>query len=122
MLRAMPKVTGIGGVFFKTVDQPASLDWYETHLGMAPDRAWGGQVFDKTAWSIFTRDTKYFGDTGQDFMVNYRVDDLAGMLTKLRAEGVRVDDHTEESELGKFGWAYDGDGNRLELWEPPEGM
>ncbi len=117
----MPKVMGIGGVFFKTVDKSASLDWYETHLGMAPDRQWGGQVFDKTTWSVFARDSGYFGETGQEYMVNYRVDDLAGMLAKLRAEGVRVADDTEESEFGKFGWAYDGDGNRFELWEPPEG-
>jgi predicted enzyme related to lactoylglutathione lyase len=37
----------------------------------------------------------------------------------LRQEGVAVDERTEKSEFGYFGWAMDPEGNRIELWEPP---
>ena len=57
-------------------------------------------------------------DGGQSFMVNYRVDDLDAMLAQLRSAGVRVTDEREDSESGRFGWAYDGEGNRFELWQP----
>jgi len=30
-----------------------------------------------------------------------------------------VVDRVEESELGRFGWAVDPEGNRFELWQPP---
>jgi len=30
-----------------------------------------------------------------------------------------VDPKIEESEYGRFGWAMDPEGNRIELWEPP---
>jgi predicted enzyme related to lactoylglutathione lyase len=54
-------------------------------------------------------------------MVNYVVDDLDAVLERLRADGVEVDDRSEESEFGRFGWAVDGDGRRFELWQPPAG-
>ncbi|MEO7724814.1 MAG: bleomycin resistance protein [Chthoniobacterales bacterium] len=54
-------------------------------------------------------------------MVNYRVDNLAAVIEALRAEGCEVDEKSEESEFGKFGWVMDGEGNRVELWEPPAG-
>jgi predicted enzyme related to lactoylglutathione lyase len=52
-------------------------------------------------------------------MVNFRVDDLYGLLEQLREEGVTVDEKTEDSEYGRFGWVMDPEGNRVELWEPP---
>jgi predicted enzyme related to lactoylglutathione lyase len=82
-------------------------------LGRAPFE--GGT----TIWSIFAGDTDYFGPSGQQSMVNYRVDDLDAMLEQLRAAGVSVDDKIEDGELGRFGWATDPEGNRLELWQPP---
>ena len=54
-------------------------------------------------------------------MVNYRVADLDGLLAQLRNEGCQVLDETDESELGKFGWVIDPEGNKVELWQPPEG-
>jgi hypothetical protein len=54
-------------------------------------------------------------------MVNYRVDALQPLLAALRGEGCRVDDKVDESEFGKFGWVFDPDGNKIELWDPPEG-
>jgi predicted enzyme related to lactoylglutathione lyase len=72
-----------------------------------------------TVWSQFKKDTDYFGDAKQSFMLNYRVENLDLVLTQLRAEGVWVDEKRDDSEYGKFGWIKDCDGNRIELWEPP---
>jgi predicted enzyme related to lactoylglutathione lyase len=55
-------------------------------------------------------------------MVNYRVDDLHGLLSLLRSEGCQVLDKIEESEFGKFGWVMDPEGNKVELWQPPVGQ
>jgi glyoxylase I family protein len=113
-------------VFFKTPDPAATSDWYRDHLGLEPESdhpsavvRWSGG--ETTIWGPFPERTDYFGDSGQDFMVNYRVDDLAGMLQQLRAAGVEVAPEEEHSEYGSFGWAVDCDGRRFELWQPPTG-
>ena len=103
--------------------------WYKTHLGIDV-QAWGGTAFrwvdssghpiaGKTAWSV--GDGKNFAPSTASFMVNYRVSDLHGLLAALRAEGCDVLEKTEESEFGKFGWVMDPEGNKVELWQPPEG-
>ena len=127
----MKRVTGIGGVFFKAKDPKALGAWYKTHLGIDV-QAWGGAAFHwngpdnpegkgATAWNLFAADTNYFAPSNAPFMINYRVDDLHALLAALRAEGVQVEDKVDESEYGKFGWAVDPEGNKFELWEPPEG-
>jgi len=125
------RVTGIGGIFFKARDKDALLAWYRDHLGIDV-KDWGGTTFrwqtpgaptpdGATVWSVFPADTKYFLPSAAPFMINYRVKDLASVLTALRAEGCKVDERTETSEYGKFGWVIDPEGNRVELWEPPAG-
>ena len=127
----MKRVTGIGGVFFKAKDPKALGEWYRKHLGMNVED-WGGVAFrwvtednpggvGSTTWSPFKEDTTYFEPSDAGFMVNFRVDDLHALLAALREEGCAVDDKVEESEFGKFGWVMDPEGNKLELWEPPEG-
>jgi predicted enzyme related to lactoylglutathione lyase len=71
-----------------------------------------------TVWSVFKQDTRYFDPSEKPFMINYRVDDLDAVLAALRSKGVVVDEKIEESEYGRFGWAMDPEGNRIELWEP----
>lgn len=125
----MKRVTGIGGIFFKSRDPQALAAWYQAHLGI-PVQAWGGAVLSGAApdegpdagvnWCPFAQDTAYFDPSPAPYMVNYRVDDLDALLTALRAEGVQVVDHVEASEHGKFGWAFDPDGRKFELWEPPK--
>jgi glyoxylase I family protein len=117
------RVQGIGGVFFRARDPQSLARWYEQHLGI-PIEEWGGSAMraeagDVTVWSPFRDDTEYFGPGGQQLMVNYRVSDLDAMLEQLRAAGVRVDDNRHEDENGRFGWAVDPEGNRIELWQPP---
>jgi predicted enzyme related to lactoylglutathione lyase len=124
-MAGMERVTGIGGVFQRGGDAPSLRQWYTDHLGI--DMAeWGGKPFEwtpggSTTWAIFDRDTEYLGRPEQAFMVNFRVADLDAMLGQLRAAGVEVADALEESEVGRFGWAVDPEGNRFELWEPSPG-
>lgn len=124
----MKRVTGIGGIFFKSKDPDQLREWYRKHLGIESE-SWGGFPFQwrddpraetgATIWSVFPDSTKYFGPSDRPFMINFRVADLASLLEALRAEGAQVDDKMDESEFGKFGWVMDPEGNRIELWEPP---
>jgi catechol 2,3-dioxygenase-like lactoylglutathione lyase family enzyme len=128
----MQKATGIGGVFFKAKD-PAKLGaWYRKHMGLPVEEQWNGCQFHwrdhknpkktgSTVWSAFKPDTKYFGPGKQGHMINYRVADLKKMLAQLKKAGVWIDpkSQTQDSDYGKFGWIKDGEGNRIELWEPP---
>lgn len=119
------RVTGIGGVFFKSKDPGAVKDWYRKHLGLNTDR-WGCTFWWKdkegndcsTQWSPFKEDTTYFEPSPKDFMMNYRVENLKELLETLKAEGVTVMDEIQEVEEGKFGWIIDLEGNKIELWEP----
>ena len=130
------KATGIGGVFFRAKD-PAKLGaWYREHLGLPVDEQWNGCQFHwrelknpkktgSTVWNAFKADTKYFGSRRQGHMLNYRVADLKKMLAQLKKAGVWIDPKTQDpktqnSEYGKFAWIKDGEGNRIELWEPPK--
>lgn len=126
----MKRVTGIGGIFFKAKDPKALGDWYRKHLGIDV-QDWGGAIFEwnaegksevtgMTVWNVFSSSENLAPSTAP-FMINYRVADLHGLLSTLRAEGCSVDDKVEESEYGKFGWLMDPEGNRIELWEPPAG-
>lgn len=111
----MPRVTGIGGIFFKARDPDALRAWYRRHLGLDV-QTWGGTIFPwtsepepgregATVWSIFPASSTYFAPSEAPFMVNYRVIDLAAVLAELKSEGVTVDPKVEESEFGKFGRA-----------------
>lgn len=124
----MARVTGIGGVFFKsTGDGKALAKWYQEHLGM-PAEDWGGAILkwpDDTAndggltvWSLAGKDSKWFSPSESSFMINYRVDNLDEMLAQLRAGGVEVVKGPESAENGKFAWIMDPEGNKVELWEP----
>jgi predicted enzyme related to lactoylglutathione lyase len=125
----MERVTGIGGVFLKAKDRKALLAWYGRCLGIQPAADFDGMVFrwagsqeGTTTWALFPADTEYFGSGASGAMVNYRVEDLDRMLAQLREAGVDVDPRVEESEYGRFGWATDPEGNRIELWQPASGM
>ena len=119
------RVTGIGGLFFKTKDPKATKDWYQKHLGFDTDDY--GSTFwwkDKdgtdcsTQWSPFKKDSQHFEPSKKDFMFNYRVENLTELLSALKEEGVTVLGEIEEYSYGKFGWILDNDGNKIELWEP----
>ncbi len=124
----MAKVTGIGGVFFKSKGDHAALAaWYREHLGLTL-ADWGGAILkwpdDKaedhglTVWHVAGKDSEWFSPSTSPFMINYRVDDLDAMVEQLRAGGVEIIQGPESHENGKFAWIMDPDKNKVELWEP----
>ena len=124
----MARITGIGGVFFKSRrDNAALAKWYQQHLGMEL-ADFGGAVLrwpdDKaddgglTVWHVAEQDSQWFSPSDSSFMINYRVDNLDELLAQLRAGGVDVVGGPESHENGKFAWIMDPDGNKIELWEP----
>ena len=123
----MKRVTGIGGVFFKSKNPEKTKKWYKKHLGIESGK-YGGtfewrHAADKdrkgyTAWSVFKEDTEYLDPSEREFMINYRVDDLEKLLEVLEDEGVEIVGEIEAFEYGKFGWIMDPDGTKIELWEP----
>ena len=124
----MPQVTGIGGVFFKAKGDPKVLmAWYQEHLGIKLN-PWGSAVFrwaeDKgaataaTAWKIDEKNSEKYNQSEANFMINYRVDDLNGMMANLKKSGVKILKDAETSDFGKFASIVDPEGNRIELWEP----
>jgi predicted enzyme related to lactoylglutathione lyase len=128
MVKTMAKVTGIGGVFFKSQNDSSALAaWYQKHLGI-PLESWGGAVLkwpDDTAndggltvWTVAKKESKWFSPSESSFMINYRVDDLVALLAQLRADGIEVVKGPESHENGKFAWIMDPEGNKVELWEP----
>lgn len=129
---AMKRVTGVGGIFFKAKDPMTLSAWYERHLGIKPASEGENSAMFKwrdsenpdqegmTVWSLFPQNTTYFNPSAAPFMVNYRVEDLDGLLDALRAEGVTIDPKREDYEYGRFAWIVDPEGNRIELWEPPK--
>jgi glyoxylase I family protein len=110
-------ITGIGGVFFRAADPAALQAWYETHLGIAP-YVWQ-QAAGTTIFQPFARDTAYF-PADRHHMMNFRVTDLDGLLSALRAAGVEVitDPAWDSPETGRFARIHDPEGNPVELWEP----
>ena len=122
-----PKVTGIGGVFFKTSDPQKTKEWYSKNLGLATNE-YGSPFEFRNAhrpdeinylnWSPFSDDTDYFNPSEKEFMINYRVQNIVGLVENLKENGVKVVDEIEEYEYGKFVHIMDDDGNKIELWEP----
>lgn len=124
----MARITGIGGVFFKsTGDHKALAAWYQKHLGLALE-PFGGAILKwpedrapdggMTVWHVAGKDSKWFGPSESSFMINYRVDNLGELLAQLRAAGVEVIQGPDTDDNGVFAWILDPDGNKVELWEP----
>ncbi len=122
----MKRVIGIGGVLFKSKDPIKITEWYQKHLGLNTNPY--GATFEwyqepdeskkaETQWTPFPEDTNYFGPTQQNFMLNYRVENLEALVDELIKEGVTIVDKIEVFEYGKFIHILDGEGNKIQLWE-----
>lgn len=117
----MAGITGIGGVFFKARDPKALSAWYRDVLGLSVE-TWGGVMFPSggapmTLWMPFDSATTHFAPSTREFMINFTVDDLDGLLAALKSKGIEplkreADDH------GSFAWILDPEGTKVELWEP----
>lgn len=122
-----PKVTGIGGIFFLSKNPQEIREWYGTNLGLAIDdygspfefrNANRPEEINYLRWSPFEKDTDYFKPSEKAFMINYRVQNIEGLVNNLRKNGVSIVDEIEEFEYGKFVHIMDLEGNKIELWEP----
>jgi len=120
----MAKVLGLGGVFFRSEDPEKLGDWYARWLGVPVEHPWGAsfQPADLPGkavgvWAPFKQDTDYFA-SDKTYMFNLVVDDLDGALAQVKEGGAEVVEKIEEMEYGRFGWFFDPEGNKVELWEP----
>jgi glyoxylase I family protein len=114
------RVTGIGGIFFRSSSGSELAKWYERHFGIP---AVGGsdlwrQEEGPTVFAPFKMDSAYFGRMEQQFMINFRVHDLPAFLEELKSAGVKSEGEMVEESYGRFAWVYDPEDNKIELWEP----
>lgn len=125
-----PKVTGIGGIFFFSDDPQATRDWYAKNLGFRIND-WGSAGFEfrdvnnpeqvgSLQWNPFKNGSDYFAPSKKEFMINYRVQDLEGLISRLKENGVTILDDIATYDFGKFIHIMDADGNKIELWEPKD--
>jgi len=124
-----PKVTGIGGIFFFSDNPKETKEWYAKNLGLKINE-WGSTFESRNAdrpdeintlqWSPFKKGDEYFSPSKKDFMINYRVQNIEGLVIKLTKNGVTILDSIATYDYGKFVHIMDKDGNKIELWEPAE--
>jgi predicted enzyme related to lactoylglutathione lyase len=119
----MAGATGIGGFFFRASDPEALAAWYQRHFGISAGGAPWQQAAGMTVFAPFPRDSSYF-PADRAFMLNLRVDDLAGLIAALAAEGIAAETRSEwdgDGSYGRFARVHDPEGNPVELWQPPAG-
>ncbi len=126
-----PRVTGIGGIFFFSDNPEETREWYSKNLGLKVNE-WGSSFEFRNAnhpdeinylqWSPFKKGSEYFAPSKKEFMINYRVQNIEGMIRKLKADGVTVLDEIATYDYGKFVHIMDAEGNKIELWEPVDSV
>lgn len=126
-----PRVTGIGGIFFGSENPMEAREWYGKNLGLEITE-YGSTFESRNAkrpdeinylqWSPFKKGNAYFAPSTKDFMINYRVQNIEGLVKKLKANGVTVVDTIETYEYGKFVHILDLEGTKIELWEPVDSV
>jgi catechol 2,3-dioxygenase-like lactoylglutathione lyase family enzyme len=127
----MSNVQGIGGAFLLAEDAAALAAWYSAHLGLS-FQSYGRSHFqefpgadltpsDRTSSTTFglTQVDGPLPPRPADSQINFRVSDLGGLCAALEAAGYPVERSGDHS-YGRFAWVRDPEGNRIELWEPPE--
>jgi predicted enzyme related to lactoylglutathione lyase len=125
-----PRVTGIGGIFFYSDNLQETKEWYTKNLGIEIND-WGSSGFESRnvnrpdeiislQWKPFKKGDEYFFPSKKDFMINYLVQNIEGLVTKLKENGVTVLDSIATYDFGKFVHIMDAEGNKIELWEPVE--
>ncbi len=123
----IPKVTGIGGIFFRSKNPKEAKEWYGKNLGLAISdygspfefrNANRPEEINYLNWSPFDEGSDYFEPSKKEFMINYRVQNIEGLVKNLKENGVTILDEIEEFDYGKFVHIMDPEGNKIELWEP----
>jgi predicted enzyme related to lactoylglutathione lyase len=125
-----PKVTGIGGIFFYSDNLKETKEWYTKNLGIEIND-WGSSSFESRnvnrpdeinslQWKPFKKGDEYFSPSKKDFMINYQVQNIEGLVNKLKENGVTILDSIATYDFGKFVHLMDAEGNKIELWEPSD--
>jgi len=125
-----PKVTGIGGIFFFSDNPEETRAWYAKNLGLEINE-WGSSSFEfrylnkpeeigSLQWCTFKKGSEYFAPSKKEFMINYRIQNIEGLVNKLKENGVTIVDEIQTFDYGKFVHIMDSEGNKIELWEPIE--
>jgi predicted enzyme related to lactoylglutathione lyase len=123
-----PKVTGIGGIFFSSDNPKEMKEWYTKNLGLEIND-WGSSSFESRSlnnpdeinslqWTPFKKGDEYFSPSKKEFMINYQVQNIEGLINKLKENGVTILDSIATYDFGKFVHIMDNEGNKIELWEP----
>ncbi|WP_337967479.1 VOC family protein [uncultured Flavobacterium sp.] len=122
-----PKVTGIGGIFFFSENPKETKEWYSKNLGLETND-WGSTFesrdinnpdkVNSLQWSPFKKGDEYFSPSKKEFMINYQVQNIEGLVAKLKENGVTILDDIATYDYGKFVHILDADDNKIELWEP----
>ena len=123
-----PKVTGIGGIFFFSDNPQEMKEWYAKNLGLEINE-WGSTSFESRninkpeeinslQWTPFEKGSEYFAPSKKEFMINYMVQNIEGLVNKLKENGVTILDNITSYDYGKFVHIMDTEGNKIELWEP----
>jgi catechol 2,3-dioxygenase-like lactoylglutathione lyase family enzyme len=133
----MIKANGIAGVFLYANDPKKLTEWYTLYFGLEflseiadtyyiefynrddadPSRRWS------TVFAIMPA-KQLLGSQRGEYMINYRVDDLKGLLDQLQFGGVSIGPVEEQNDgrypgsKGLFSWITDLEGNHLELYQP----
>lgn len=127
----IPRVTGIGGVFFESDNPKQVREWYSKNLGLEINDY--GSTFEfrnanrpeevnYLQWSPFRKGSSYFAPSKNGLMINYRVQNIEGLIRNLRSNGVTIVDTLEVYDYGKFIHILDSEGNKVELWEPVDSV
>jgi len=125
------KVTGVGGIFFKSKNPEKMKKWYKKNLGLVTNEY--GSLFefrqsdepDKKGylqWTPSPEKTEYFEPSEKELMINYRVENLEELVGELRKDSVIIVDDIESYEYGKFVHILDPENNKIELWEPVDSV
>ncbi len=123
-----PKVTGIGGIFFYSENLDETKEWYSKNLGIEMND-WGSSSFESRninkpdqinslQWKPFKKSDDYFSPSKKEFMINYQVQNIEGLINRFKENGVTILDDIVSYDFGKFVHIMDAEGNKIELWEP----
>lgn len=119
------RITGVGGIFFRSPNPKALMTWYRDTLGLTVED-WGGAVMSYDAprhppavtVTAFGETSPTMAPSRREFMINFAVDDLDAFLARIKAKGVAVLKRDDSDPYGRFAWILDPDGTKIELYEP----
>lgn len=125
MAEPVGRITGVGGVFFRSKDAKALMQWYRDVLGI-PLESWGGAVLRYDApghppvvvVNAFDETGEYMAPSTRPYMLNFAVDDMDVFLRRIEARGVKILKRDDTDPSGKFAWIVDPEGTKIELWQP----